>query len=102
MRGIAGLLLSGVVFALWLYTLVLLARVVLDWIRVFARDWRPRGILLVVANLAYSLTDPPLQWLRRFIPPLRIGNIALDMGFLVLFFGIVVLQRIALLVASLL
>ncbi|MHB1065005.1 MAG: YggT family protein [Georgenia sp.] len=71
-----------------LYLLVLLVRLVLDWVQVFARTWRPTGVVLVIANVAYGLTDPPLHFLRRFIPPLRLGQISLDLGFLVLFIAV--------------
>lgn len=81
-------------FALRIYIFVLIGRVVFDMVVVFARDWRPSGILLVIANLIYRLTDPPLRFLGRYIPPLRLGGIALDMGFLVLFFGISFLTNI--------
>lgn len=77
-----------------LYLLVLLIRIVLDLLNSFSRDWRPKGPVLVLANLVYALTDPPLQWLSRLIPVLRIGGIGFDMGFLVLFFGITVLQSL--------
>ena len=64
------------------FILVLLVRLVLDWVQYFARDWRPRGAALVVAEITYSVTDPPLRALRRVIPPLRIGQVALDLSFL--------------------
>ena len=67
------------------YVFILVLRVVLDWVQILARDWRPRGIILVLANLIYALTDPPVRFFGRLIPPLRIGGLALDMGFLVLF-----------------
>ncbi|MFC6421835.1 YggT family protein [Ornithinimicrobium tianjinense] len=67
-----------------IYFFILLGRLVFDWVQVFARDWRPRGPILVLANGIYTLTDPPLKALRKVIPPLRLGNIALDLGFLVL------------------
>lgn len=70
--------------ALLVYVLVLILRLVFDWVQVFARDWRPRGVVLVVAEAAYTLTDPPLRLLRRVIPPLRLGGVQLDLGFLVL------------------
>jgi YggT family protein len=72
---------------LQIYVLVLIARVVVDWVRIFARDWVPRGVVLVLVEFLYTVTDPPLRFLRRFIPPLRIGGIALDLAFLVLFLG---------------
>lgn len=75
-------------FLLFLYFIVLLARLVFDWVQVFARDWKPTGLVLVIAEGVYTLTDPPLKALRRVIPPLRLGGIALDLGFLVLIFGV--------------
>ena len=75
-----------------LYFLILLVRVVLDWIQVFARQWRPRGIVLVLANLVYALTDPPLRVIRRRVPMARLGGIGIDLSFLVLVFGIWMLQ----------
>lgn len=71
-----------------LYALVLIARVVLDWTLLLVPGFTPRGTLLVVCNMVYSLTDPPVAWLRRFIPPLRFGNVAIDVGFVVLFVAV--------------
>jgi len=70
---------------LWLFLVLLIARLVFDYIQMFARSWRPSGPLLVVAELIYTVTDPPLRALRRVIPPLRIGQVSLDLSFLVLF-----------------
>ena len=67
-----------------LFFLLLLVRLVLDWVQYFARDWRPRGPALVVAEITYTITDPPLRALRRVIPPLTIGSVRLDLAFLVL------------------
>ena len=66
---------------LLLYILVLLARLVLEYIPIFNRQWRPRGFGLVLAETVFTLTDPPLRFFRRLIPPLRLGPIALDLGF---------------------
>ena len=71
-----------------LYFLILLVRVVLDWVQVFARQWRPRGLVLVLANLVYALTDPPLRLIRRRVPMARLGGVGIDLSFLVLVFGI--------------
>lgn len=79
-----------------LYMMVLFARVILDWIQFFARGWRPSGILLVVANVLYALTDPLIRWIGRFIPPLRVGGgMAIDVGFMVLFLVLIIGQRLA-------
>ena len=73
---------------LWLYFLVLLARLVMDYVFMFARSYRPSGVMAVVCEVLYSVTDPPLKFLRRFIPPLRLGTVALDLSFLVLIIAI--------------
>ena len=75
-----------------LYLLILLVRVVLDWIQVFARQWRPRGGVLVLANLVYALTDPPLRVIRQRVPMARLGGVGIDLSFLVLVFGIWMIQ----------
>jgi YggT family protein len=68
-----------------LFIAVLLVRVVLDWVQVLAREWRPRGFVLIVAEVVYTITDPPVRALRRVIPPVTIGTIRLDVAFIVLF-----------------
>ncbi|MDO5494104.1 MAG: YggT family protein [bacterium] len=79
------LLLQVLAFLLTVYLVALLGRIVFEWIQVFARSWRPAGMVLVVANIVYGFTDPPLNFLRRWIKPLRIGEISLDLAFLVIF-----------------
>ncbi|GGH40357.1 YggT family protein [Microbacterium album] len=66
---------------LLLYVFVLFARLILEYIPIFNRGWRPRGPMLVVAEVVYTLTDPPIRFFRRFIPPLRMGGIAIDFAF---------------------
>ena len=83
-------------FVLTLYFFVLLARLVFDYIQLFAREWKPSGPILVLANGIYALTDPPVKALRRVIPPLRIGSIALDLAFLVLFFAVLLARGLVL------
>lgn len=68
---------------LWLFFVLLIIRLVVDWVQVFARSWTPRGPVLVVLEVVYSITDPPIMFVRRFVPPLRIGSIALDTSFLI-------------------
>ena len=76
---------SVVRFAVFLFFVVLIGRLVLDWVQAFARDWRPKGPVLVVAEVVYSITDPPLRALRKVIPPLQLGAVRLDLAFFVLF-----------------
>ncbi|MDE9366476.1 YggT family protein [Luteipulveratus sp. YIM 133132] len=79
---------------LYLFFIVLIARLVLDWVQVLAREWRPRGPILVLAEVVYSITDPPLRALRRIIPPLRLGQVRLDLAFLVLVLAVSFLLRL--------
>jgi YggT family protein len=51
----------------------------------FSRGFRPTGVLLVIFEVVFTITDPPMRFLRRFIPPLRLGGIAIDLSFLLLF-----------------
>jgi YggT family protein len=71
---------------LFFYTLII--RFILDWVQVLSRNWRPQGPILVIAEIVYSITDPPLNFIRRFIRPIRMGTIQLDLAFIVLFFGV--------------
>jgi YggT family protein len=71
---------------LYLFLLLLIGRMVFETLQAFARSWRPRGVVLVLAEATYTVTDPPLKLLRRFIPSVRLGNVALDLSFTVLFF----------------
>ena len=75
---------SAIATVLWIYFLILMARLVLDYVQLFARSWEPKGPMLVLAEAVYTVTDPPLRFLRRFIPPLRLGQVSLDLSFLVL------------------
>lgn len=68
-------------FLLSLYLLVLLVRLVFEYIPMFNREWRPKGGWLVVAEIVYTITDPPIRFFRRIIPPLRLGPVAIDLGF---------------------
>lgn len=81
-------------FLVYLFFIALIVRLIFDWVQVFSRDWRPRGVVLIAAEGVYSVTDPPLKALRRVIPPLRIGGIALDLAFMLLFFIVVILLRV--------
>ena len=78
-------------YALWLYLLLLLERLVFSWIQAFSREWHPRGAVLVAAETIYTATDPPLKFLSRFIPVLRLGSVALDLSFMLLFFAVLLL-----------
>jgi len=82
--------------ALWLYWLVMIGRLVFDFVQVFARTWRPSGFLLLVAEMIYTVTDPPLRLLRKVIPPIRIGSVQFDLAFLIVLIGLQNLINVAL------
>lgn len=90
-------------FVLFVFLLLLIGRLIFDWVQYFARDWRPTGIVLVLAEAIYTVTDPPLRLVRRVIPPLRLGTIQLDLAFMLLFFLVVIARSVigSLAVASL-
>jgi YggT family protein len=73
-----------VTVALWTYWILLIFRLIMELVFQFARSWDPRGVMLVAVESAYTATDPPLKFLRRHIPPLRLGGIALDLAFMLL------------------
>ncbi|HET7476371.1 MAG TPA: YggT family protein [Dermatophilaceae bacterium] len=73
---------------LYLFLIALIGRLVLDWVQMLSREWRPRGGVLVAAEAVYTVTDPPLKFLRRVIPPLSIGSVRLDLAFLVLMLAV--------------
>jgi len=78
-------------YVLYVYLLLLLGRLIFSWIQAFSRSWSPRGVVLVIAEAVFTATDPPLKFLSRFIPVLRLGSVALDLSFMVLFFAVLIL-----------
>ncbi|GIH68232.1 MULTISPECIES: YggT family protein [Sphaerimonospora] len=89
-----GIIREIVVFALYIFLLLLIGRMIIDTVQAFARNWHPSGLVLVLAEAIYTVTDPPLRFLRRFIPPLRLGTVAFDLSFTVLFIVILVLIQV--------
>jgi YggT family protein len=80
--------------ALWIYTLILWARLVLEWVRQFRPDWRPRGVMLVVAEVTFTVTDPPLKFIRRFVRPVRLGGAAIDFSWTILLVIVYILMSV--------
>ncbi|MFV0495996.1 YggT family protein [Mycobacterium sp.] len=71
-------------YTLGAFWLLLIARIVIEWIRLFSRDWRPTGVTVVILETIMSITDPPVKLLRRLIPPIAIGAVRLDLSIMVL------------------
>ena len=81
------ILASVVYLAAYVFSILLLVRIGLEMIQSYARSFKPRGFVLVVCELIYTVTDPPVKALRSVIPPLRLGDVALDVSVLVIFFA---------------
>jgi YggT family protein len=73
------------IYLLYAFLGLMLVRLIVDWTMMFARSWRPKGLVAAILEVAYTVTDPPLRALRRVIPPLRLGSIALDLAFILVF-----------------
>ena len=87
MAPLASLLLIG----LYVFLLLLIFRLVMEYVFMFARSYRPTGLVAVILELAFTVSDPPLKALRRVIPPLRLGRASIDLSFLVLFIAVRIL-----------
>ncbi len=74
---------------LQLYLLVLVVRVLMSWFPI-SRD----GPMATVAGGLYTVTDPVLVPLRRLLPPVRMGHMALDLSPIVAFFGLSILMGV--------
>ncbi|QTX04900.1 YggT family protein [Agromyces archimandritae] len=92
----------GVFAVVWgiLYTLLLLyffimwARFIIDLVRTFNRSWRPRGGWLVAVEAVYTVTDPLVKLFRRIVPPIRIGQVSLDLGWTLAMLVVIVAMTI--------
>ena len=67
-----------------IFLFALLGRLIFDYVQMFSRTWRPKGIVLYFVEAIYTITDPPMKFVGRFIPPLRLGGVSIDLAFIVL------------------
>jgi YggT family protein len=81
-------------YVLLVFFLLLIFRLVMDYVFMFARSFRPQGLLAMALELAFTATDPPIKAVRKVLPPLRIGSISLDLGFTVVLFVTYVLMSV--------
>jgi YggT family protein len=89
-----GVVADVVYFALLVFLLLLIFRLIMEYVFLLARSYRPAGLVAAALELAYSVTDPPLKALRKVIPPLRIGQVSLDLGFIILFIVVRILMGV--------
>jgi YggT family protein len=83
-----------VYYILWLYLLLLIGRLIIDLLQNYSRSWTPTGLLARVAEVIFTVTDPPLRLLRRYLRPVRLGSVALDLSYTLLFLVIIVLLSV--------
>jgi YggT family protein len=85
-------------FILQIFLFALLGRLIFDYVRMFKPSWRPSGIILILIEAIYTITDRPMNFVRRFVPPLRLGGASIDLSFIVLFFAVQMLMPLVLLI----
>ena len=81
-------------YLLTVFLVLLFLRLIFEYVFLLARNFRPSGLLVLLLELIYTVTDPPLKALRRVLPPLRIGGVSLDLAFLVLFILVTILRGV--------
>ena len=81
-------------FLLFVFWLLLIGRIIVEFIRTFARDWRPTGIVVVILEAIFTVTDPPIKLLRRLIPSINLGGVRLDLSIMVLLFIVFILMQV--------
>jgi YggT family protein len=79
-------------YIVYVFFVLMMVRLVFDYVQMFARSWRPTGPVLVVLEVVYSITDPPIKLVRRFVPPLRLGSVMLDTSFFIVLIVVYLLQ----------
>jgi YggT family protein len=85
---------AAIGLALLVFYLLVIARLIVETTRSFARSWRPVGTTAIGLEAVYTVTDPPMKLLRRVIPPLRLGGMSFDMSVIVLLIAIWILRAI--------
>ncbi|CAB4624583.1 unannotated protein [freshwater metagenome] len=76
------------------YFFVLIGRFIIDLVLSLNGSWRPKGLLVVLVESIYTVTDPPLKAIRRVVPALRLGPVQIDLAWTVLFIAVVFVQGI--------
>jgi YggT family protein len=82
-------------YVLTIYLVFLIGYMILSWINMFVRPWYPPRVVKFLAETVFTLAEPPLKFLRRYIPPLRLGTVSLDLSFMVLFIVVLILLQVA-------
>jgi YggT family protein len=79
-------------FALSAFRVIMFIRLIVDMVRNANPTWRPKGLVLVAAELSMTITDPPLKFVRRFIRPIKIGALNFDLAWIVILLVVIFAQ----------
>jgi YggT family protein len=80
--------------ALLIFELVLVARVVLDWVGVLAPAGG--GGLVRAREWTHAVTEPVIAPVRRVVRPVRLGAVSIDVAFTLVFVAVLVLRSVVL------
>ena len=78
---------------LLLFQIVLIVRVVVDWTAVLSSGPEP-GWRRQARRITHGVTEPVLAPVRRVLPPVRAGSVAIDLAFLVVFVAVLLLRQV--------
>ena len=81
---------------LWVFILIMWVRLIFDLIMSFNRGWRPKGAAVLIAEVAFTVTDPPIKAVRRVVPPLRLGDLTIDFAWTIVLLAAIILSSVAL------
>ena len=82
--------------AISIFIIIMWVRFAFDFVMSINRGWRPRGLALIIAEIAFTVTDPPVKLVRRLVPPMRVGNMALDFGWAIVLITAIILSYLVL------
>ena len=80
--------------AIRLFVLLMWARLILDLVAAFSRGFRPRGVFAVLTETVFIVTDPPIRMFRKILPPIRLGQVALDLGWFLTMISCIILLNL--------
>lgn len=90
-------LFGAIIYALvGLYSLLVIVRIVIEMVQAFSKQFDPPHWFIMVAEPIFRMTDPPVNALRKLIPPLKLGGsgVGLDVSVIVLFFILMLIQML--------
>ncbi len=83
-------------FVLLVFQLVLIARLVVDWVGVLSPDGGRSGMHRV-RRVTHGATEPVLAPVRRVLRPVRVGSVSIDLAFTAVFIAVVLLRTLVVL-----